>query len=119
RAPIGRKHYPPAIDGVVPPLPIQTLADLRRALDTGDLEEVGEVLRGMSTPPCADLDQLTARLDNAAQREAIEQLRRARWADGDGSAARAALREAFRNGPVWRVVEKPVKEALPPLYPAG
>ena len=58
------------------------LADLRRALDTGDLEEVGDVLRGMSAPPCADLDQLTARLDSPAQRDAVEQIRRARWADG-------------------------------------
>ena len=98
-------------------LPTQTLADLKRALDSGDLEEVGEVLRGMSAPPSADLDDLIARLESPAQREAVEQLRRARWADGDGVAARAVLREAFRSGPVWRAASKPVKEVLPPLYP--
>ena len=71
----------------------------------------------MAAPPCADLDQLQQRLAVASQREAVEQLRRARWADGDGSLARAALREAFRNGPVWQATGKPVKEVLPPLYP--
>lgn len=117
RIPVAREGGVPAMGGVATRLPTHTLADLRRALGTGELEEVGEVLRGMSAPPCIDLDQLTARLDAPEQRDAIEQLRRARWADGDGSAARAALREAFRNGPVWHMAEKPVKEALPPLYP--
>ena len=103
--------------GIAAPLPTRTLADLRRALDSGSLDEVGDTLCGMAAPPCADLDQLQQRLAAAAQREAVEQLRRARWADGDGSLARAALREAFRNGPVWRAAEKAVKEVLPPLYP--
>ena len=103
--------------GSVAPLPTRTLADLRRALDSGSLDEVGDTLRGMSATPCADLDQLLQRLAVPAQRDAVEQLRRARWADGDGSLARTALREAFRSGPVWRVTGKPVKEVLPPLYP--
>ncbi|MGH8060591.1 MAG: BatD family protein [Pseudoxanthomonas sp.] len=103
--------------GTAAPLPTRTLADLRRALDSGSLDEVGDTLRGMSAPPCADLDQLQQQLVVSAQREAVERLRRARWADGDGSRARAALREAFRNGPVWRTTEKPAKEVLPPLYP--
>ena len=103
-------------DIAVPP-PTRTLADLRRALDSGSLDDVGDTLRGMAAPPCADLDQLQQRLAVPAQREAVEQLRRARWADGDGSLARAALREAFRNGPVWRMAEKSAKEILPPLYP--
>lgn len=99
------------------PLPTQTMVDLKRVLDSGDLEEVGDVLRGMSTPPSADLDALIARLESPVQRDAVEQLRRARWADGDGVAARAALREAFRNGPAWRSASKPAREILPPLYP--
>ncbi len=98
--------------------PTQTLPDLKRALDSGDLEEVGEVLRGMSSPPSADLDALADRLDSPVQREALEQLRRARWAGGDGVAARAALRDAFREGPVWRATPKPTTEILPPLYPS-
>jgi hypothetical protein len=112
-------RHPAAQSGedIAKPLPTRTLADLRRVLDSGSLDEVGDTLRGMSAPPCADLDQLLQRLAVPAQREAVEQLRRARWADGDGSHARAALREAFRDGPIWRTVEKPAKEVLPPLYP--
>ena len=112
-------RHPPAQSGeaISASLPTRTLADLRRALDSGSLDEVGDTLRGMSAPLCADLDQLQQRLTLSAQRDAVEQLRRARWADGDGSAARAALRDAFRNGPVWRTTQKPAKEVLPPLYP--
>lgn len=101
-----------------PATPTHTLTDLKRALDSGDLEEVGEVLRGMSSPPSSDLDVLADKLDSPAQREALEQLRRARWAGGDGVAARAALRDAFREGPVWRATPKPAPEILPPLYPS-
>jgi hypothetical protein len=113
-------RQPPAQSGegiIVAALPTRTLADLRRALDSGSLDEVGDTLRGMSAPPCADLDQLLQRLAVPAQREAVEQLRRARWADGDGSHARAALREAFRSGPVWRTTKNAAKEVFPPLYP--
>jgi len=98
-------------------LPTHTAADLRRALDSGTLDEVADVLRGMSTPPLPDLDALVAALDSPVQRQAIEQLRRVRWAGGDGVAARAALREAFASGPTWRLVHRPVAEKLPPLYP--
>ena len=115
--PVSRRSHVRTDEESAEALPTQTMVDLKRALDSGDLEEVGDVLRGMSTPPSADLDALIARLESSVQRDAVEQLRRARWADGDGVAARAALREAFRNGPVWRATSKPVKEVLPPLYP--
>ena len=98
-------------------MPTHTRADLRRVLDNGDLEEVGEVLRGMRSPPAADLDAVVADLDDHAQRQAVEQLRRARWADGDGVAARAALRAAFGDGPRWTAVHAQEKPVLPPLYP--
>jgi len=92
-------------------------ADLKRALETGSLDEVGDVLRGMHAPALADLDALLLQLDSAAQRQAVELLRRARWADGDGSAARRALHEAFGNGPLWRAAGPAPKSLLPPLYP--
>lgn len=95
----------------------RTLPDLRRALDTGTLDEIGETLRAMASPPVADLDALLARLDDVRQREAIETMRRARWADGDGSAARTVLRAAFKNGPKWKPLATQGKEILPPLYP--
>lgn len=97
--------------------PWYAASDLKRALDTGTLDEIGGVLRGMHAPPLADLDAVLAELDEPLQREAVEQLRRARWADGDGPLARAALRAAFRNGPVWRVAKPEKPEPLPPLYP--
>lgn len=97
--------------------PRHALPDLKRALDTGSLDEVGEVLRGMASPPAADLDELVRRLQPPAQRDAVEQLRRARWADGDGSAARGALRTAFADGPRWHEVSAPPRAPLPPLYP--
>ena len=106
------------VQGKAVAMPTHTLADLKRALDTGSLDEVGEVLCGMSTPPCADLDALLTHLDSPVQRNAVEQLRRARWADGDGTHARIVLREAFRNGPTCRVTQKAAaKHELPPLYP--
>lgn len=97
----------------------RTLADLKRVLDTGDLTEAGEVLCVMASPPAKDLDALIARLQDASQRDAVEDLRRACWADGDASAARAAVREAFRKGPIWRKEDEPDASPLPPLYPRG
>ena len=94
-----------------------TLADLRRALDNGDLGDVSDALCAMATPVVDDPDALRVRLADPAQVTAIDALLRARWAGGDGVAARAALRAAFKQGPRWRVVEQAAEEPLPPLYP--
>ncbi|MEP6907849.1 MAG: BatD family protein [Pseudoxanthomonas sp.] len=106
-------------DADVVELPTHTQADLKRALDSGDLDEVGEVLCGMCLQPATDLDTVNAKLDSEPQRQAVEYLRRARWAGGDGVVARAALREAFRKGPGWRQVHVTATGILPPLYPPG
>ncbi|WHL18159.1 BatD family protein [Stenotrophomonas acidaminiphila] len=100
-----------------PGMATHSLADLRRALDSGDLDDVEQALRGMARPPVADLDALAARLGSAVQREALEALRRARWAGGSGPVARAALRTAFANGPEWRGQAREPAAPLPPLYP--
>lgn len=95
-----------------------SLADLKRALDHGTLGDVADVLCAMSSPPARDLDDVHLQLEDPAQRAAIEGLQRARWAVGDGVAARTALRVAFKSGPRWRVRQKAVvDELLPPLYP--
>ena len=95
-----------------------TAADLKRALDAGELDDIEDVLRGMARPAAVDLDDLHRRLATASQRGAVELLRRARWAGGDAAQARAALREAFRGGPRWRTLDTgDVEEPLPPLYP--
>lgn len=91
-------------------------ADLRRALDAGSLDEVAHILAAMAGVD--GLDAVLDRLDDSAQREALQRMQRARWGgEGDVSAARARLREVFKAGPRWRqtaVVEKPL---LDPLYP--
>ncbi len=92
---------------------------LKRALDAGDLGDVADALCMLADPPAADLDAVRARIDDAAQREAIAQLQRARWGGGDGTAARAALRSAFADGPRWRARDAAEAEPLPPLYPRG
>lgn len=92
-------------------------ASLKRALDTGDFGEIVEALGAMADPPARHVDELRQRLADPVQREALDALERARWADGDGPAAREALRAAFRSGPRWRAPDKPSRQPLPPLYP--
>ncbi|PPJ43257.1 MULTISPECIES: BatD family protein [unclassified Pseudoxanthomonas] len=95
-----------------------TAADLKRALDAGELDDIEDVLRGMARPAAVDLDDLHRRLASSSQRTAVDLLRRARWAGGDAGQARAALREAFRGGPDWKTAGPlAVDEPLPPLYP--
>jgi hypothetical protein len=90
---------------------------LKRALDNGDLGDVADALRAMAVPPVSDLDALKLRLADARQRDAVDALQRARWGDGDGTVARAALRAAFRHGPQWREPVVAQASPLPPLYP--
>jgi hypothetical protein len=92
-------------------------ADLKRVLTGGDFNEVTEVLRAMAHPPARDLDEVIERLDDPLQRDALATMQRARWGDGDGVAARSALRSAFARGPSWRRVDVPPPSPLPPLYP--
>ncbi|AWV08363.1 hypothetical protein C9I47_2687 [Lysobacter maris] len=90
---------------------------LRRALDTGGFDDVARILCALATPPVNTLDDLAARLDDPAQRAALDAMQRARWADGDGREARARLREAFADGPRWAAIAAPADATLPPLYP--
>ena len=100
------------------PQATHTLADLRRALDSAGLAEVGEVLRRMHAPPLPDMDAVCAELADPDQRAAVEHLGRAQWRDGDVAQARQALRAAFRQGPRWKTAAPPRPEGeLPPLYP--
>lgn len=90
---------------------------LRHALDTGDLGDVLDVLRAQATPPAETVDALLARLADDAQRAAVQLAQRARFGDGDGVAARTALRQAFARGPRWHAAQTPEAPLLPPLYP--
>jgi hypothetical protein len=91
--------------------------DLKRALDTGDLADITDALCASVDPAARDIDALFARLDDAPQRDAVRQLQRARWADGDPRAARDALRRAFARGPSVTQHNAPTRTVLPPLYP--
>jgi hypothetical protein len=91
--------------------------DLKRALDTGDLADITDALCASVDPPARDIDALYARLDDAPQRDAVRQLQRARWSDGDPRAAREALRRAFARGPSLMQHDAPTRTVLPPLYP--
>lgn len=102
-----------AAPAIAKPVPV----DLKRALDTGDLDVIASALCASAAPAAADLDAVRTRLDDAAQRAAVDALQAARWGTGDASAARGALRAAFRSGPRWRAVAKAGKPLLPPLYP--
>ncbi|QCU72425.1 protein BatD [Luteimonas yindakuii] len=98
--------------------PRMRMRALRDALQAGDLHAIADALCALATPPAEGLDALARRLADPQQRDAIDQLQRARWAGGDAAAARAAVRSAFREGPRWHDAdaheEQPV---LPPLYP--
>lgn len=118
---LSRRRTPLRVAGApvtktTPPGSAYGTADLRRALDAGSLDEVAQVLAAMAGMD--GLDAVMEKLDDPAQREALQRMQRARWGgEGDVSAARARLREVFKAGPRWRqttVVEKPL---LDPLYP--
>jgi hypothetical protein len=112
-----RKPVPVAAPEASSPPPAPH-TDLRRALADGDLGTIADALRATATPPVHDLDALRERLADPVQRDAIDQLQRARWAGGDPGRARTAVRAAFARGIRWRT-ETPVSRAdpLPPLYP--
>lgn len=87
-----------------------------RALARGDRAEIAHVLCAMAG--VADLDAVRQRLDDPAQRAAVATLQRARWGRGDASAAIAAMRAAFADGPRWRgATVAPAPALLAPLYP--
>ncbi|MRG99534.1 protein BatD [Xanthomonas sontii] len=93
------------------------LPELRKALDSGGLDEVAAILCAQAG--VADLDTVVQRLDDPAQRDAVLRMQHARWGGGgDVTGARAAMRAAFAAGPRWRVATRGAAEDdLPPLYP--
>ncbi|HVI25567.1 MAG TPA: BatD family protein [Xanthomonadaceae bacterium] len=90
---------------------------LAKALERGDLGDIADALCAAATPPVRDLDALRTRLADAWQRQAVDQLQRARWGDGDPARARAVLREVFRDGIREQPRAASRRELLPPLYP--
>ncbi|MCW5580081.1 MAG: BatD family protein [Luteimonas sp.] len=111
---------PPPKDGIDPHASRPSLRELQRVLRTEDLGQVERVVLALASPPAPDLDALSRRLDDDAQRAAISRLQQARWAGADAGEARKALAAAFAQGPRWRVATVSADAAppwLPPLYP--
>lgn len=92
------------------------LLDLLRSGDPGQVEQA---LRGLVTPAAADLDALSARLADPAQRAALAAWQQARWGGGDPGQARQHLREAFRRGAQLSDTADGDPAILPPLYPGA
>ncbi len=92
-------------------------ADFRRAVKAGDLATVARLLPALSRTPSVSLAEAREHLADATQIEAVSQVERALWAEGDAEAARAAIRDAFAKGPQWKPPPAKVKPLLPPLYP--
>jgi hypothetical protein len=86
-----------------------------QALAKGDPDAISQAL--CATANARDLDGVRGKLDDPAQRAAVDALQRARWGDGDVATALAALRSAFKRGPRWKTAPAKAKELLPPLYP--
>lgn len=89
----------------------------KRALDSGDFDEVAERLCALANPPAPNIDAARMQLADPAQVEALDAMQRARWGGGDGIVARQLMRTAFARGPCWR--DRPLQPVspLPPLYP--
>ena len=95
---------------------------LQLALAGGDLRVISDALRRTTSPPCPTVGALKSRLDDPAQRAAIEALESSLWGAGrDGGPDEetcAQLRQAFRQGPRFAPAGSAVSNGvLPPLYP--
>ncbi len=107
---------PSSLMGASPKTP--SLAD---ALKTGELGGIAHALCTVAGLPDDDLDTLRTRLDDAAQRAAVDQLQAARWGFGDGkrdpALALASVRVAFAKGLHLQTAQPLPDIILPPLYP--
>ena len=104
-------------DAVPAPAAPPARPTLKAALARGVPGEIARALSAAAGVAGDDLDAVHARLDNAAQREAVRALQAARWGGGDLDAALATLRAAFKRGPRLRGDAGKREALLPPLYP--
>jgi hypothetical protein len=112
RAPAtGGVSAPPNV--AAPPTP----PSLAAALKQDDLAGIAHALCVEAGLRGDDLDAVRERLEDEAQREAVECLQAARWGDGDAASALAGLRRAFAKGARWRTPAAKPASLLPPLYP--
>ena len=113
-----RKRTPAAIAATGAPAQAEApKPSIPAALKQGELALIAQALCADAGIRGDDLDAVRARLDDAAQAEAVEQLQAARWGGGDAASALAALRRAFAKGAHWRKPQARRESLLPPLYP--
>ncbi len=70
-------------------------------------------------PDVRNLGELVVRLDDAAQRDALVALQKARYAGGSSQGLGSELERAFKGGLAWRTASRAStsKSPLPALYP--
>ena len=112
-----RRHHTASVTPVGVSPASQPVASLQQALHDGDLHGIGQVLAQQAGLATDDLDAVCAKLVDAAQISAVQQLQQARWGGGDAALALQALRKAFSAGAQWRKTSQQGKSLLPPLYP--
>lgn len=101
------------------PLP-QAGPALASALRQGDLDVIAEALRSLAHARGLgpELGALSAALDDAAQRAAIDGLQRSLYGGAEGAPVLQALRTAFARPPQFAAAaDRAAGSALPPLYP--
>jgi hypothetical protein len=119
------RHHslPPATDNepVAPDISSQRAAFLRAcamAEFAGAERALVAWARG-ERPDVRNLGELATRLDDGAQRDALADLQRTRYAGAPSQGLGARLSQAFQGGLVWRGggSERRIASALPALYP--
>ncbi len=119
------RRRPAHSSGPAPAPPTDPVAvspqQLKQALAGQNLVEISAALRASVSPPVQTLGQLRDRIEDRAQRSALEELDRVLWAPGSDTQQRQAilprLRNAFLHGVRPRVAGVAHRDALPPLYP--
>lgn len=112
-----RRRGPGAEGSALPTVAAPQAPSLAAALEEDDLAAIAQALCAAAGSHADDLDAVRARLDDAAQVDAVERLQAARWGDGDPASALIGLRRAFANGARWRLPQRRAESLLPPLYP--
>ena len=111
-----RRPVTPATIAAARSMPVPAPPSLKDALGDGRASGIAEALQREAG--VAGLDAVHDRLADTAQADAVAQLQRVLWHDGDSDAAIRELRAVFQAGAKWRIETPRSGDArLPPLYP--
>jgi len=118
-----RERRRPSTSPVQPPAPPQTDASAPRAafLRACALADLAGAERALiawarhERPDVRNLGEFAQRLADAAQREALADLQRTRYAGAPGDGLAVRLQQAFRKGLAWRDARRAAPASAPPL----